>query len=198
MAIELKLATPDTPEPWQAAGVAPPGPMPAAELDYAREGLPNAEPKAWWRSGQAIARRIASRALGVLGGALNAMAVLLLAMGNSVRYVMTGAGNGARYLLSGAGDCSRSVLAWTGNRAGRGLTKTGMVVDYLLTASGNVARVVFNGAGIIARCVLAASGITVRSVLAGAANLLLLMRRASFVGLYHRLRWGRVIDAELA
>ena len=198
MAIELKLASEDTPEPWQAADVVPLEALPATELDYAREGLPSAQPKAWWRTLLAIARRVSRPVFAVWGSLLQAAATVLLVAGNSARYVLTGAGDVARYLLSGAGDCARYVFAWTGNRLGRLLTRSGGVVDWLLTSAGNVARFVLNGAGLITRWVLTAAGVSARYVLAGAAHLLLLVRRGSLVGLYHRLRWGRVIDAELA
>jgi hypothetical protein len=198
MAIELKLATDDTPEPWQAADVVPLEALPATELDYAREGLPSAQPKRWWRTLLAIGRRVSSPVLAVWGGLLQTAATLLLVAGNSARYLLTGGGDVARYLLSGAGECMRYVLTWAGNRLGRLLTRSGGVADWLLTTAGNVARFVLNGMGIITRWVLTAAGMSARFVLAGAANLLLLIRRGSLVGLYHRLRWGRIIDAELA
>lgn len=86
MAITLKLATQDTPEPWQAALpdplVDPPtdavAPARLLDLDYAREGLPSARPRSLIRAaGRWLAR--AAKAVGwLVGAALLVLAFALL------------------------------------------------------------------------------------------------------------------------
>jgi len=91
MPIALKLATADTPEPWQAATAEAPG------LEYAREGLPSAPPKSIWRTAWAVIRRIAGVFGLVLGAALVVIAFALLIAGTVIRFVLAG---GAHVLLA--------------------------------------------------------------------------------------------------
>lgn len=91
MPITLRLATADTPEPWQAAAAEAPG------LEYAREGLPSAPRKSLWRTAWAVVRRIAA-ILGVIAGAaLVVIAFALLIAGAVIRFALAG---GAHVLLA--------------------------------------------------------------------------------------------------
>lgn len=91
MPIPLKLATADTPEPWQVVVDETPA------LEYAREGLPTAPRRSIWRTLWAVAR-VFGRALGlIVGGALIVIAFALLVAGTMVRLAFTGA---AAVLLS--------------------------------------------------------------------------------------------------
>jgi hypothetical protein len=90
MPITLKLATADTPEPWQVVIDETPA------LEYAREGLPTAPRRSIWRTLWAIAKSF-GRALGmIVGGALIVIAFALLVAGTLVRLAFTGA---AAFLL---------------------------------------------------------------------------------------------------
>jgi hypothetical protein len=89
MPIALKLATADTPEPWQAAAAAEvPG------LDYAREGLPSAGRKSPWRTAWAVIRRVAAIAGAALSAAVLVIALVLLAAGAVIRFVLSSGAHG--------------------------------------------------------------------------------------------------------
>lgn len=107
MAIALKLATIDTPEPWQAAmpgamtdamtdatAFAPPSY--AAPLEYAREGLPSAPPRTLGRIAWAMLKRLLSAFGWTFGAALLVLAFALLAAATVIRLVF---GLGAAFLL---------------------------------------------------------------------------------------------------
>lgn len=90
MAIELKLADEDTPQPWQAAAEE------AAPLDYARHGLPSAPPRTIARTLWAILKRLLHAFGWLVGGGLLVAAFALLVAATIIRFAFAG---GAALLL---------------------------------------------------------------------------------------------------
>ena len=82
MAIPLKLATDDTPEPWQSALSDP------LELDYAREALPTARPPSIWRAVWRVTRSFLRGTGWMIREILTTAAFALLLVGTVMRLAL--------------------------------------------------------------------------------------------------------------